>query len=114
MIKLSEKLSIKVVWFALITALIWMLSQKLIPFVVVDINRAVQEPSRMLAHTKLDKDAQLKAMRMYSSLLPKVIDEYGKKHRVTIIGASVLASHNEIDVTHKIISLTITRMKHEG
>jgi conjugal transfer pilin signal peptidase TrbI len=88
--------------------------QKPIPLVVVDMTRAIQKPSVMLTRTKLTSDAQLKIMERFSRVLPNVIKEYGQTHRVTIISATVLASHNTLDVTDEVVDLTISRMKHEG
>jgi len=84
------------------------------PLVVVDMTRAVQSPSLMLARSKLTPDAQLKIMSRFSTLLPKIVKEYGQKHQVTVVSAAILASHNNVDVTNEIIALTIARMKHEG
>lgn len=84
------------------------------PLVVVDMTRAVQSPSLMLARSKLTPDAQLKIMSRFSTLLPKIVKEYGQTHQVTVVSAAILASHNNVDVTNEIIALTIARMKHEG
>lgn len=97
----------------LVLALVLMVL-KPIPLVVVDMTRAIQKPSVMLARTKLTSDAQLKIMERFSKVLPNVIKEYGQTHRVTIISAPVLASLNTLDVTDEVVDLTITRMKHEG
>lgn len=112
--KLPQKFWPKVaaLGFLLMTALMWKLNQKITPFAVVDITRAIQEPSRLFAASKLNKEAQQKAMRAYSNLLPKVIEDYEKTHRLTIISAYVLAGHNRVDITNEITALTIARMKH--
>lgn len=94
--------------------LVLMVWKKPTPLVVVDMTRAIQSPSLMLARSKLTSDAQLKIMGRFSTLLPKVIKEYGQAHRVTVVSATVLASHNNADVTNEVIALTISRMKHEG
>ena len=84
------------------------------PLVVVDMTRAVQSPSLMLARSKLTPDAQLKIMSRFSTLLPKIVKEYGQTHQVTVVSAAILVSYNNVDVTNEIIALTIARMKHEG
>lgn len=98
----------------LVTVLIGFSWKKPAPLVVVDMTRAIQAPSLMLARSKLTSDEQLKIMRRFSALLPGVIKEYGHTHRVTLVSATILASHNNVDVTNEVVALTIARMKHEG
>ena len=81
--------------------------------VVVDMTRAIQKPSMMLARSKLTTEAQLKIMRRFSALLPEVIKAYGESHRVTVVSATVLAHYNTDDITDRVVEQTITRMKHE-
>lgn len=95
-------------------ALVLMGWQKPTPLRVVDMTRTIQTPSIMLAHSKLTPDAQAKIMSRFSLLLPKVIKEYGQRHRVTIVNATILASTNNIDVTNEVVELTITRMKNDA
>ena len=99
--------------FLVLLVLMWTVYKKPSPLVVVDMNHAIQAPSMMLARSKLTADTQLKIMRRFSTLLPKVITEYGQAHRVTIVSATVLASHNNTDVTGEVIAATIARMKHD-
>lgn len=82
--------------------------------VVVDMNRAIQAPSVMLAHSQLSAAEQASLIKQFSALLPAVIKEYGTSHGLTVVGGSVLASHNTADITDTIIELTIARMKHES
>jgi conjugal transfer pilin signal peptidase TrbI len=84
------------------------------PLVVVDMNRAIQAPSVMLAHSKLTENEQSYIIKRFSALLPEVIKEYGASHGITVVGSSVLASHNSVDITNTIVELTIARMKHES
>lgn len=84
------------------------------PLVIVDMNRAIQAPSVMLAHSKLTVEEQSDIMKRFSALLPKIIKDYGASHRVTVVGSTVLASHNAVDITDTIVELTIARMKHES
>ncbi|KTC87654.1 TrbI F-type domain-containing protein [Legionella drozanskii] len=102
------------VGFVLVFALGLNIGQKPTALVVVDLTRAIQKPSLMLAHSKLSKDAQSKLMKQFSALLPQVIKAYGQTHRVTVMSATVLASNNSLDVTDKVVAETITRMKHEA
>lgn len=81
---------------------------------VVDMTRAIQATSMMLARSKLSKEMQLKIMERYANVLPSVIKEYAQQHGVTIISAAVLASQNKIDVTGDVMDLTIARIKHEA
>lgn len=83
------------------------------PLHVVDMNRAIQIPSTMLAHSKLSKAQQATLMSRFSSRLPEVIKEYGQEHLVTIISATVLESHGGVDITNLIVARTIERVKHE-
>lgn len=86
------------------------------PLLVVDMNRAIVAPSVMLAHSKLTHEQQLKIMARFSHTLPKVISDYGRTHRVTLIGAPLLASYKSspVDVTDELIALTLARIKHEA
>ena len=84
------------------------------PLVVVDMNRAIQAPSVMLAHSKLTVEEQSDIMKRFSALLPEVIKEYGASLGVTVVGSTVLASHNAYDITDTMVELTIARMKHES
>ena len=94
--------------------LLFLALQKPTHLVVVDMTRAIQKPSVILAHSKLTSETQLKIMERFSKMLPHIIKEYAKTHRVTVISASVLASHNTLDVTDEVVDMTITRMKHDG
>lgn len=109
------KTAAMVITFVLLAAslMTWLIGRNPASLVVVDMTRAIQKPSVMLAHSKLSSNAQLKIMAGYSALLPKVISEYGQSHRVTIVSATVLASQNKVDVTDEVVALTIERMKHE-
>ncbi|KTD66210.1 putative TrbI protein [Legionella santicrucis] len=89
------------------------LTQSRPSLVVIDMTRAIQKPSMMLARSKLTEQEQLKIMSRFSALIPKVIKAYGASHRVTVISAPVLVSQNTQDVTDEIVEQTISRMKHE-
>ncbi len=115
-----NQLSIKL-WMALgaagcliLLSFLFLLGQKPVSIVVVDMTRAIQTPSLMLARSKLSQEAQLKIMNRFSALLPEVIKAYGKQHGVTVVSATVLASHNRYDITNSVISQTIARVKHES
>ncbi|MBA2650224.1 MAG: TrbI F-type domain-containing protein [Legionella sp.] len=114
-----EHFSVKFYTFAIIAGILAMLALVCILWakpehlVVVDMSRVIQAPSMMLARSKLSEASQLEIMEKISKVLPKVIAEYGKSHGVTVIGATVLASQSEVDVTQEIIALTIARVKHE-
>ena len=103
-----------VLGFFLILMLARSFWQTPLPLVVVDMNRAIQAPSVMLAHSKLTEKEQSYIIKRFSSLLPEVIKEYGASHGITVVGSSVLASHNAVDITDTIVELTIARMKHES
>ncbi|HAU4159299.1 TPA: TrbI F-type domain-containing protein [Legionella anisa] len=81
--------------------------------VVIDMTRAIQKPSLMLARSKLTEQEQLKIMSRFSALIPEVIKDYGASHQVTVISAPVLFGQNTQDVTDEIVEQTISRMKHE-
>ena len=103
-----------VLGFFLILMLARSFWQTPLPLVVVDMNRAIQAPSVMLAHSKLTEKEQSYIIKRFSALLPEVIKEYGASLGVTVVGSSVLASHNAVDITATIVELTIARMKHES
>lgn len=98
--------------FFLVLAVVFIVWNKPVPLVVVDMTRAIQAPSLMLAQSKHSQEAQLHIMSRFSSLLPEIIAAYGQEHRVTIVSATVLASHNTLDITNEVVSRTIARMKH--
>jgi conjugal transfer pilin signal peptidase TrbI len=112
--KVMHWMLLSVLGFFLILLLVrffWLSPQLL---VVVDMNRAIQVPSMMLAHSKLTEKEQSYIIKRFSSLLPEVIKEYGASLGVTVVGSSVLASYNAVDITDTIVELTIARMKHES
>lgn len=84
------------------------------PLVVIDMNRAIQRPSLLLAHSKLTVEEQANIMKRFSKLLPEVIKDYGKSHEVSVIASQVLVNQNNIEITDAIVDLTIARMKHES
>ncbi|HHF0526710.1 TPA: TrbI F-type domain-containing protein [Legionella anisa] len=102
-----------VLGFFLILMFAHFFGQKTPSLVVVDMNRAIQKPSLWLAHSKLTEQAQSDIMRRFSALLPEIIEEYGASHGVTVVGSTVLASNNSVDITDTLVELTIARMKHE-
>lgn len=99
-----------------ILAGIWVMWPKSLPLLVVDMNRAIEAPSVMLARSKLTHEEQLKIMEHFSRTLPEVIKDYGASHQVTLVSASVLSNFkpSHVDVTDELIALTITRIKHEA
>jgi len=103
-----------VLGFFLILIFVHFFWQKPPSLVVVDMNRAIQKPSLWLANSKLTKQAQSDIIRRFSALLPEIIKEYGSSHKVTVVGSTVLASNNLVDITDTIVELTIARMKHES
>lgn len=80
--------------------------------VVVDVTRAIQMPATRLSHSKLSPEAQSKIMQEFSTLLPSVIQDYSLTHGVMVISVPILAGHNEADITTKIATLTLERIKH--
>lgn len=79
--------------------------------VVVDVVRAVHVPSQMLARSKLSKDKQAALIARFTTLLPEVINDYGKAHHVTVVGATVFISQSHDDITNTIIQKTFARLK---
>ena len=82
--------------------------------VVLDMQRAIQEPAERLAHSTLSETMQQKAIKRYTDVLPEVIRKYATAHHATIISAQVLSSHNHTDITQAIILQTLSRIKHEA
>lgn len=95
-------------------AFVLMVWPKSATLMVVDMTRAIQMPSMMLAQSKLSQEAQLKIMTRFSALLPEVIKAYGQMHHVTIVSAPVLASDNRDDITNEVVNRTIARMKQDA
>ena len=84
------------------------------PLMVVDMNRAIQKPSMILARSKLTVEEQANIMKQFSKLLPEVIKDYGASHQVSVIASQVLVNQNNMDITDSIVELTIARMKHDS
>ena len=95
----------------LIAGAIWMSQPRL---VLVDMVRAIQVPSAMLARSTMNDAAQAKAITRFATLLPQVIKAYGEAHHVTVVGAHVLVSQGVVDITNTIIQQTLTRLKSDA
>ena len=95
----------------LVAGFIWMNQPRL---VVVDMVRAIQVPSAMLARSSMNETAQAKVIARFSLLLPQVIKAYGEAHHVTVLGAHVLVSQGVVDITNIIIQQTLTRLKSDA
>lgn len=105
-------------WMAFITMGVLLISFAILlnttpNIVVVDMTRAIQEPSARLAHSRLSEVEQGKIIKRFTTLLPEVIDAYAASHHCTVIGAHVFASKNQFDITPLMIEQTIQRIKHE-
>ncbi len=94
----------------------FMMWPKPLPLLVVDMNRAIEAPSVLLARSKLTHEEQLNIIDRFSRALPEVIKDYGRSHRVTLVSAPVLTGYkpSQVDVTDELIALTIARIKHEA
>ncbi len=69
----------------LVVGAIWMHQPRL---VVVDMVRAIQVPSAMLARSSMPDTKQAALITRFSKLLPDVIKAYGEAHHVTVVGGS--------------------------
>ena len=92
----------------LVAGVIWMSQPRL---VVVDMVRAIQVPSAMLARSSMPDTKQAALITRFSKLLPDVIKAYGEAHHVTVVGAHVLVSQGAVDITNTIIQETLLRLK---
>lgn len=81
--------------------------------VAVDMVYVIQRPSEMLSRSTMGKKAQQNLMQRYAALLPKVIADYGKRHRVTIVSGKILVSQSNNDISNIIIEQTLSRLKHD-
>ena len=92
----------------LVAGIIWMNQPRL---VVVDMVRAIQVPSAMLARSSMPDAKQAEVITRFATKLPEVIKAYGLAHHVTVVGAHVLVSQGVVDITNTIIQQTLTRLK---
>ena len=98
----------------LLTITVYALFSPNTSWVVIDMKRAIERPATMLAHSQFSKEKQTALMERYGLILPKVIQNYGNRHHVLMLSASVLVSDKKIDITDQIISLTLERLKEHG
>lgn len=100
--------------FALIVAA-WIgyaLGHKTSSIVVMDLKRAILQPTRLLSQSKINESQQKDILQRYAQRLPNVIAEYGKQHHVTILSSPVLVDGGGVDITSIIMKQTLERVNH--
>ena len=110
----GKNLSLALIWIGVLLVVLMGVKQ-LLPqqLRVVDMRRAIQAPATSLARSKWSESQQKEWIARYTALLPHVIQDYAKAHRVTIVSTQVLAVNNDADITDALIAETLRRLKHE-
>lgn len=80
--------------------------------VFIDMNKAITQPAKMLAKSRLSPKRQQALLASYSSKLSGVISDYGKTHHVTVVAGSVLYKSNDSDITNRVITQTLERIQY--
>ncbi|HIH8953646.1 TPA: type-F conjugative transfer system protein TrbI [Legionella pneumophila] len=79
------------------------------PIAIVDMQRLLNQPAVLLSKSNLSEQEQKKVLKLYSSLLPQTLSQYGASHHVTLITATVLSS-GQFDVTDEVIATTLEQL----
>lgn len=108
--RLNSKYLLSAVIGAVLTGVFFWKHQAIPPIAIVDMQRLLNQPAVLLSQSTLSETEQKNVLKRYSSLLPKVLSEYGKSHQVTLITTTVITS-GSFDVTDEVIGATLEKLK---